>query len=245
MIALNAGRQASCASVTGGVRGAEAQLRYVDVGERQVTFTFGPSSFSNDFGVPRFDVGPADGATPPPELATATRGLNVSFEGASGFNPDLSPSYMGSSVLVPETSGPLREAAVTNDTGRRLSWRLMVAGSVCPTVTTNTYVWGKSPRAQVTLTFSQRAWITAEHGATYVGSPILAPVLVTGLGFSPRSTVTLRIAGQLVDTGQSDEGGRVEKGIFVPKLPPGFYELSVTDGTGRSATYRLMVTDEL
>ena len=97
----------------------------------------------------------------------------------------------------------------------------------------------------MTLTFSQRAWITAEHGATYVGAPILSPVLVTGLGFTPRSTVTVRIAGQEVDTAESDEGGRVEKGIFVPRLQPGFYELSVTDGTGRRATYRLMVTDEL
>jgi len=242
---VNAGRQVTCASVSGGDPGAEVQLRYVDVGERQVTFTFGPTSFSNEFGVPRFDIGSADAAPPPPELATGTRGLTVSFQGASGFNPDLSPSYVGPSVLVSENSGPVREAAVTNDTGRRLSWRLMLAGPVCPTVTTNTYVWGKSPRAQVTLTFGQRAWITAEHGATYVGAPILSPVLVTGLGFTPRSTVTLRIAGELVDTGESDEDGRIEKGIFVPRLQPGFYELSVTDGSGRRATYRLMVTDEL
>src|SRR5207247_5936369 len=97
--AWSAGRRASCAWVTGGVGGGEAQLRYVVVGGRQVTFTLGPSSFSNAFGVPRFDVGPADGATPPPELATGTRGLSISFQGASGFNPDLSPSYMGSSEI--------------------------------------------------------------------------------------------------------------------------------------------------
>jgi len=241
---LSAGRQSTCAPVSGGDEGAEAQLRYVDVGARQITFTFGPTSFSDTFGVPRFEVGFV-AATRPPELDTGTRRMDITFRGASGFNPDLTPSYRGASVIVPATSGPLREAASTQDSARLLSWRVMLERSECPTVTTNTYVWGKSPRAQVTLTFGQRAWITAEHAATYVGAPILSPVLVTGLGFAPRSTLTFRIDGQLVDTAESDDAGRCETGIFVPKLEPGIYELSVTDGSGRKATYRLVVTDEL
>ena len=61
-------------------------------------------------------------------------------------------------------------------------------------------MWGKSPRTHVTLTFGQGAWITAEHAATYVGAPILSPVLVTGLGFVPRSQLTFRIGDQVVRT---------------------------------------------
>src|SRR2546422_11098648 len=112
LIALSGGRHSSCASVDGGEEGAEAQLRYVDVGERQITFTFGPSSFSDSFGVPRFVVGSV-AASRPPELDTGTQRLEIAVRGASGFNPDLTPSYRGASVSVPPTSRPLREAAIT------------------------------------------------------------------------------------------------------------------------------------
>jgi len=234
----------SCVATGGGETGSQAQLRYVDIGPRQITFTFGPSSESNVFGVPAFDLDRAS-ATLPPELNTGTRRLSIHFAGASGFNPDLTPSYRGRSVLVPETAGPLREADVTLDSGRKLGWDVVVAGDDCPTVTTNQYVWGKSPRAQVTLTFGQTSWITAEHAATYVGSPVLAPVLVTGMGFAPRSEITLSIAGSRVDSATADDAGRVEAGIFVPKLQPGWYELAVTDSAGHRATTTLVVTDEL
>ncbi len=184
-------RVTACGEVGGGEAGVEAQLRYVDVGAGQVTFTFGPSA-----------------------------------------------------VFVPANDGAVREVQITRDTGRVLSWDLVVSREECPTVTTNVYVWGKSPRAQVTFTFGQTAWITAEHPATYVGSPILAPVLVTGMGFVPRSEVTFRIAGAIVDSGTTDDVDRVETGIFVPKLRPGVYELAVSDASGRRATTQLVVTDE-
>ena len=234
---------ASCAAMSGGDEGAEAQLRYVDVAERQVTFTFGPSSLSARFGVPRFAVQLMD-PTPPAELDTGTRRLAVTFRGASGFNPDLTSSYAGASVLVPP-EGTVREVRVTQDSGRELAWAVVLARLECPAVTTNSYVWGKSPRAQVTLTFGQDAWITVEHASTYVGSPILAPVLVTGVGFAPGSMLTLRVADQVVDTATADADGHIEKSFAVPKLQPGFYVLSVTDSRGRRASYRLMVTDEL
>ena len=219
-------RGTACGEIGGGEAGVEAQLRYVDVGAGQVTFLARQS------------------ATPPPELDTGTHRLGVEFDGASGFNPDLTSSYLGKSVIVPANDGAVREVQITRDTGRVLSWDLVVSREECPTVTTNVYVWGKSPRAQVTFTFGQTAWITAEHPATYVGSPILAPVLVTGMGFVPRSEVTFRIAGAIVDSGTTDDVGRVETGIFVPKLRPGVYELAVSDASGRRATTQLVVTDE-
>jgi hypothetical protein len=234
----------SCVAAGGGEPGAQAQLRYVDIAPRQITFTFGPSSESNVFGVPAFDLDRAN-ATVPPELDTGTRRLSIHFAGASGFNPDLTPSYRGKSVLVPQTRGPLREADVTLDSGRKLGWDIVVASDDCPTVTTNQYVWGKSPRAQVTLTFGQASWITAEHPATYVGSPVLAPILVTGMGFAPRSEISLNIAGARVDAATADDAGRVEASIFVPKLQPGLYELTVIDSAGHRATTTLVVTDEL
>lgn len=104
---------------------------------------------------------------------------------------------------------------------------------------------GKSLRAQVTITFDRRAWITAEHPATYVGAPILAPVLVAGRGFVPRSKLSVRLGDQDLETVDSDDDGRVETSVFIPKMLPGIHELSVADGSGRRATYRLLVTDEL
>ena len=233
-----------CGAVAGGSDGISAQLRYVDIGDRQLTFTFGPSAASDVFGVPRFELA-FQNATPPPELDTGTRRLELAFHGASGFNPDLTPSYRGSSLLIPPTSGVLREAAVTQDSAGLLSWRLMLQRSECPIVTTNSYVWGKSPRVQVTVTFGQRAWITAEHPATYVGAPILAPVFVAGRGFVPRSKLYLRLGDQDLDPADADDQGRIETSIFIPKMLPGIYDLSVTDDSGRRATYRLLVTDEL
>jgi hypothetical protein len=233
-----------CGPTAGGADGIAAQLRYVDIGDRQVTFTFGPSAASDVFGVPRFELA-FQNATPAPELDTGTRRLDVVFHGASGFNPDLTPSYRGSSLLVPPGPGVVREAAVTQDSAGLLSWRLMLQRSECPIVTTNSYVWGKSPRAQVTITFGQRAWITAEHPATYVGAPILAPVLVVGRGFAPGSKLYLRLGDHDLDPADADDEGRIETSIFVPKMSPGIYELSVTDDSGRRATYRLLVTDEL
>ena len=233
-----------CGPIGGGADGVFVQLRYVDIGERQLTFTFGPSSVSDAFGVPRFELA-FENATPPPELDTGSRRLDVAFHGASGFNPDLTASYRGSSLLVPSRPGVLREASVTQDSAALLSWRLMLQRSECPIVTTNSYVWGKSPRVQVTITFGQRAWITVEHPATYVGAPILAPVFVAGRGFVPRSKLYLRLGEQDLDPADADDEGRIETSIFIPKMLPGIYDLSVTDDSGRRATYRLLVTDEL
>jgi hypothetical protein len=235
---------AECGPIAGGADGVSVQLRYVDIGDRQLTFTFGPSSASDVFGIPRFELA-YQNATPPPELDTGSRRLDVAFHGASGFNPDLTPSYRGSSLLVPSTPGVLREAAVTQDSAALLSWRLMLQRPECPIVTTNSYVWGKSPRVQVTITFGQRAWITAEHPATYVGAPILAPVFVAGRGFVPRSKLYLRLGEQDLDPAEADGEGRIETSIFIPKMLPGIYDLSVTDESGRRATYPLRVTDEL
>ena len=233
-----------CGPIAGGVDGVSVQLRYVDIGERQLTFTFGPSSVSDVFGIPRFELA-FQSATPPPELDTGSRRLDVAFHGASGFNPDLTPSYRGSSLLIPSRPGVLREASVTQDSAALLSWRLMLQRSECPIVTTNSYVWGKSPRVQVTITFGQRAWITAEHPAAYVGAPILAPVFVAGRGFVPRSKLYLRLGDQDLDQSNADDEGRIETSIFIPKVLPGIYDLSATDDSGRRATYRLLVTDEL
>lgn len=243
-LAFAVSRQIECDPIVGGGDGIAAQLRYVDIGDRQMTFTFGPSASSDVFGVPHFELALRN-ATPPPELDTGTKRLEIAFHGASGFNPDLTPSYRGSSLLVPPGSGILREADLTQDSAGLLSWRLMLERSACPTVTTNSYVWGKSPRAQVTITFGQQAWITAEHPATYVGAPILAPVLVVGRGFMPRSKLFLRLGDHDLDPADADDDGRIETSIFVPKILPGIYELSVTDASGRRATYRLLVTDEL
>ena len=234
-----------CPTQSGGDDGAVAQLRYVYVSDRQMTFTFGPSGASGRFGIPRFDVAFPALPAPARELDTGTRRLDVAFRGASGFNPDLSPSYLGSTLLVPMDPGPVQEAAVTNDSASLLSWRVMLKGAPCPAVSTNVYTWGKSPRAQVTMTFGQNAWITAEHGATYVGAPILAPVEISGRGFRPGSSLALRLAGQDLDSATADGDGRIETGIFVPKMLPGFYELLVTDDAGHRAGFRLMVTDEL
>lgn len=237
-------RHSECGPIAGGADGVSVQLRYVDIGDRQLTFTFGPSAASDVFDVPRFELA-FHNTTPPPELDTGTRRLDVAFHGASGFNPDLTPSYRGSSLLVPPGSGVLREAAVTQDSANLLSWRLMLERSECPVVTTNSYVWGKSPRVQVTITFGQRAWISVEHPATYIGAPILAPVFITGRGFVPRSKLSLRLGEHDLEPAEADGEGRIETSTFVPKMLPGIYDLSVTDDSGRRATYRLLVTDEL
>ena len=243
VFALRGPAASACPATSGGESGTEAQLRYVDVGEGQVTFTFGPSAASDVFGVPRFTV-TETAVGLPPELDTGTHRLSVAFAGASEFNPDLSSSYQGATLLVPPGDGLVREAVVTGDSGRQMSWAVVLGSARCPEVTTHAYVWGKSPRAQVTLTFAQRAWITAEHPATYVGSPILAPVLVTGLGFVPRSPLTVRLAGEVVTTADADDKGGVEASFFVPKRQPGVYELSVSDATGRRASRPLTITDE-
>ena len=247
VIAIALRPSAGCPTQTGGTAGTEAQLRYVDVEAGQVTFTFGPSSASDAFGIPAFSVAPLDGDAPwaAPELDTGTRRIGVSFAGASGFNPDLSPSYLGTSVRVPTTPGLVREARVLHDTGRQLAWGVILQALRCPIVTTNAYVWGKSPRAQVTLTFGQTAWITTEHTSAYVGSPILTAVLVTGMGFAPGSDVTVRFAGGDVAHARADDRGGLETSFFVPRVVPGPYEVSATDAIGRRATTRVVVTDEL
>ncbi len=236
----------NCPTLTGGDAGVDAQLRHVEVTDRQVTFTFGPSAASDRFGVPQFRFETLDGGATwsPPELDTGTRRTALSFAGASAFNPDLTPSYQGPSVLVPERAGLVRETRVLEDTARRMSWAVTLERLACPTLTTNTYVWGKSPRAQVTLSFDDRPWITTEHASAYVGTPILSPVLVTGMGFRANTTVSLRLAGTDVGASVADGAGRIEVSFAVPRLLPGFYELRVRDASGREARSRLMVTDE-
>jgi hypothetical protein len=61
----------------------------------------------------------------------------------------------------------------------------------------------------------------------------------------PGSKLSVRLGDHDLDTADADSDGRVETSVFVPKMLPGFYELSVTDDSGRRATYRLLVTDEL
>src|SRR2546429_8142519 len=79
-------RTSTCPDLSGGEDSVEVQLRYIDVSPGQVTFTFGPTSFSDHFGVPHFTVaGPSlPGRTPQPELDTCTRRLSIGFDGASG-----------------------------------------------------------------------------------------------------------------------------------------------------------------
>lgn len=216
----------------------ETQLRFVDLGDRQVTFTFGASSASDVFGVPPFSVTPVAGRDGSRFL------FLVHFDRAGTMNPDGSASYNGPIAIAPADAGMVSGAVLARAEGRGHDWQVGVSTSTCPHIASKTYSYGKSPRAQVSITFATTTSVTFEHSSiSALGSPVGSPVLLSGMGFAPSDSVQVRIGTDVVWESRSNASGDVDTG-FVPPRPPGRYEIIVTDGHGHEASGRLLITDE-
>lgn len=217
---------------SGGLADADVQLRFVDVNDGQVVFTFGPSPLSNRFGVPSYSVEPVT-------AETGLRELRVTFHGAALRYPDGTTSY----------DGPLRSGVEGRNvlavelawgSERTTAWTVTPAGG-CPRVAAKTYVYGKSPRAQVALTFGGMSAFTLETTSDFLGAPQDTPVLASGIGYAPDATIVIAAAGEKLWDTTSDRDGNFDSGFNIGYPPPGVYTVSATDVGGHRGVTRLVV----
>jgi len=227
-----AGSRASCAASSGGQPGVDAQLRFLDANDGQVIFTFGASPLSNTFGVPSYTIEQATG----PDGLTA---LRIRFQGASMRYPDGTTSYNGP-LRIAVRGHDVLSVALSADVDRTSTWMVTPQGS-CPVVASKTYVYGKSPRAQLALTFGGSAAFTLESTSDYIGAPQDTPVQASGLGFAPASTIVIAAAGKQIWDTASNPDGTFDSGFNIGYLDPGIYEVTASDGHGHRGATRLTV----
>jgi hypothetical protein len=220
----------ACATAGGDVR-AVAQLRFVDVSDGQIVFTFGPSPAADDFGVPAFTL---------EEVATPDgRALRVAFRGASVRYPDGTLSYSG--PLHVGVNGPhVLDAALESDVERTMTWTVRPNGG-CPHVLAKSYVYGKSPRAQVALAFGEMSVFTLESTSDFIGAPQDTPVQASGMGFAPDTEVAISMGGRRVWDTRTDREGNFDSGFNIGYPAPGVYTVIATDTKGHRGVTRLTV----
>lgn len=224
----------SCAGTNGGQAGAEAQLRFVEASDTQIVLTFGASSASNDFGVPAFALEPLEGSNAP-------RSYRLRVNGTSSLNPDGTTSYTGLRTIEPG-GRTVRNISLVEDTARRMVFTVALERQACPHVASKTYVYGKSPRAQIVLTFGGASSLTLETVSDAVGgAPIGTPVQASGAGYTPSAKIRITIGGRAVWDTTASEDGTFDSGFWIPEREPGLYTVTATDGRGRLGTTALRI----
>src|SRR6266850_220766 len=137
----------TCGATTGGRVGAETQLRFVEASDTEIVLTFGASSASNVFDVPAFELTPLEGTS-------GRRAYRLHVRGTSTINPDGTPSYRGLRGLEPG-GRTVRGITLIDETDRVMTFTVLLERDVCPFIAAKSYQYGKSPRAQIALTFGR------------------------------------------------------------------------------------------
>ena len=224
----------ACAGTTGGQAGAETQLRFVEASDTQIVLTFGASSASNDFGVPAFTLEPLEGSNAP-------RSYRLRVNGTSSLNPDGTTSYTGLRTIEPG-GRTVRNISFVEDAARRMVFNVALERQACPHVASKTYVYGKSPRAQIVLTFGGASALTLETVSDAVGgAPIGTPVQASGAGYAPSAKIRITIGGRAVWDTTASEDGTFDSGFWIPEREPGTYTVTATDGHGHVGTTTLRI----
>src|SRR5436309_3396569 len=178
----------TCGATTGGHAGAETQLRFVEASDTEIVLTFGASSASNVFDIPAFELTPLEGAGSP-------RAYRLRVSGSSTLNPDGTASYRGLRGLEPG-GRTVRAIDLIDESARVVTFTVALEREVCPFVAAKIYQYGKSPRAQIALTFNGESALTLETISDAVGgAPIGTPVQGSRAGV-PRCTSRIRGSGR-------------------------------------------------
>ena len=225
---------ATCDTRQGGRAGAQAQLRFVDVTDSQVVLTFGPSAEPGEFDVPPFQLERLEGTSAP-------RAYRVHVSGASSVNPDGTTSYNGLPDVEIGTR-TVRALHLIDEARRAMTFTVLLERVTCPFVGARSYVYGKSPRAQIVLTFNDAGSLSIEtqsdvSGGAEVGTPAQA----SGMGYSPGSTVKIGLGGREIHETTADTAGAFDTGFWIPEREPGLYAVTASDGRGRVGMTMLRV----
>jgi len=224
----------SCGPTSGGQAGAQTQLRFVEANDTQIVLTFGASAASNDFGVPAFAIEPLEGANAP-------RSFRLHVDGTSSLNPDGTSSYTGLKTLEPG-GRTVRNVSLVDESARRMLFNIALERQTCPHVASKTYVYGKSPRAQIVLTFGGASSLTIETISDAVGgAPVGTAVQASGVGYAPSAKIRITIGGRAVWDTTANADGTFDSGFWIPDREPGPYTVTATDGQGHIGTTTLRV----
>ena len=224
----------SCEGANGGHAGAQTQLRFVEATDTQVVLTFGASAASNDFAVPAFTLELLEGSNAP-------RSYRLRVNGTSSLNPDGTSSYTGLRTIEPG-GRTVRNISFVDETARQMIFNVALERQACPHVASKTYVYGKSPRAQIVLTFGGASSLTLETVSDAVGgAPIGTPVQASGMGYAPSAKIRITIGGRAVWDTTANADGTFDSGFWIPEREPGPYTVTATDGQGHIGTTTLRV----
>jgi hypothetical protein len=224
----------TCDASQGGRAGTQTQLRFVEATDNQVVLTFGASSESNDFDVPAFTLEQLDGTTAP-------RAYRLRVNGTSTLNPDGTASYTGLKVIEPG-SNTVRGIAFVDEARRAMTFVVTLERVACPFIAARQYQYGKSPRAQIVLTFGGASSLTLETVSDVVGgAPNGTPVMATGIGYTPGATIRLKIDGKQIWDTVANADGSFDSSFWIPERDPGLYTVVATDGRGHTGTTTLRV----
>jgi len=215
----------TCGATTGGRVGAETQLRFVEASDTEIVLTFGASSASNVFEVPAFELTPLEGTS-------GRRAYRLHVRGTSTINPDGTPSYRGLRGLEPG-GRTVRGITLIDETDRVMTFTVLLERDVCPFIAAKSYQYGKSPRAQIALTFGGASALTLETVSDVVGgAPIGTAVQASGAGYEPSSKISITLGGRLVWDTTANPDGTFDSGFWIPDREPGPYTVTATDGHG-------------
>ncbi len=224
----------SCGATSGGQAGAETQLRFVEANDTQVVLTFGASAASNDFGVPAFALEPLEGSNAP-------RSYRLRVNGTGAANPDGTSSYTGPRTIEPG-GRTVRNISFVDQSARSMIFNIALERQVCPAIASKTYVYGKSPRAQIVLTFGGASSLTLETISDAVGgAPIGTAVQASGVGYEPSTRIRITIGGRAVWDTTANADGTFDSGFWIPDREPGPYTVTATDGRGHLGTTTLRI----
>jgi len=221
----NAALPVSCGATTGGRAGAETQLRFVEANDTEIVLTFGASSASNVFDVPAFELVPLDGTS-------ARRAYRLHVGGTSTHNPDGTPSYNGLKGIEPG-GRTVRGITLIDESERVMTFTILLERDTCPFVAAKSYQYGKSPRAQIALSFGGASSLTLETVSDVVGgAPVGTAVQASGAGYEPSSKISITIGGRHVWDTTANRDGTFDSGFWIPDREPDLYTVTATDGHG-------------
>jgi hypothetical protein len=203
----------SCGATSGGQAGTETQLRFVEANDTQIVLTFGASAVSNEFGVPAFELVPLEGSSAP-------RSYRLHVNGTSTLNPDGTTSYTGLKTIEPG-GRTVRNISFVDETARRMLFNIALERQACPYVASKMYVCGKSPRAQIVLTFGGASSLTLETISDAVGgAPIGTAVQASGVGYEPSAKIRITIGGRAAWDTTANPDGTFDSGFGSPIAIP-------------------------
>jgi hypothetical protein len=224
----------TCGATTGGRAGAETQLRFIEASDTEIVLTFGASAASNVFDVPAFELTPLEGTS-------GRRAYRLRVNGTSTLNPDGTLSYHGLRGLEPG-GRTVRGITLIDETSRVMTFTVLLERDTCPFVASKAYQYGKSPRAQIALTFGGASALTLETVSDVVGgAPIGTAVQASGAGYEPSSKISITLGGRLVWDTMANADGTFDSGFWIPDREPGLYTVTATDGHGHVGTTTLRV----